>query len=294
MSSTASAVRPTAAVARRRENFPVASRLLPSRYRRHLLAVYDFARLVDDVGDEAAGDRLAQLAWLDADVDRAFEGRAEHSVLVRLQTTIRDRALEPDPFHRLVEANRRDQRVARYPTWEALREYCSYSADPVGRLVLDVFGVSTPARVAWSDDVCTALQLTEHLQDVAEDRARGRVYLPEEDLARFGCSDTDLDGSSATPRLRRVIAYEVTRARSLLQAGTSLVASLRGFARLAVVGFVAGGRAALDAIEGVDDDVLRHRAPGPSRRSIAANAWTVHRTARRASARLRRDEAITR
>jgi len=157
------------------ENFPVASRLLARRTRSHLLAVYGFARLVDELGDSLAGDRLAALDWLERELDRAYRGEAEHPLLKRLQPTLRACSLPRGPFVRLIEANRVDQRVSRYETWEQLRRYCELSANPVGELVLGVFGQATPARVALSDSICTALQLAEHCQDVVEDRDRGRV-----------------------------------------------------------------------------------------------------------------------
>jgi squalene synthase HpnC len=243
------------------ENFPVASRVLPRRVRSHLLAVYGFARLVDELGDTVAGDRLAALDWLESDLDRAFEGRAEHPLLMALETTLRECALEREPFARLIEANRVDQRVSRYQTWAQLRGYCALSADPVGELVLGVLGLRTPSRVVLSDSICTALQLTEHCQDVAEDLAHGRVYLPAEDLDRFGCTSADLAAEHAGAPLRAVLAFEVERARGLLAEGAPLIGELRGRARLGVAAFAAGGRAALDAIERADYDVL----PGPPR-----------------------------
>jgi squalene synthase HpnC len=245
----------------RTENFPVASRVLPRQVRSHLLALYGFARLVDELGDSASGDRLQSLDWLEAELDRAFEGRAEHPLLVRLTPTLRDCGLAREPFVRLIEANRMDQRVSRYATWEELRGYCALSADPVGELVLGVLGSATPERVALSDSICTALQLTEHCQDVAEDLARGRVYVPAEDLARFGCTVEDLAAAHAGEELRGVLAFEVARARGLLSDGAPLIGELHGRARLALAGFVAGGRAALDAIERAGYDVL----PGPPR-----------------------------
>jgi squalene synthase HpnC len=245
----------------RTENFPVASRVLPRRVRSQLLALYGFARLVDELGDSATGDRLEALDWLEGELDRAFEGRAEHPLLVRLTPTLRECALPREPFVRLIEANRLDQRVSRYATWEELRGYCALSADPVGELVLRVLGSATPERIALSDSICTGLQLTEHCQDVAEDFARGRVYLPGEDLARFGCTIEQLSAAHAGGPLREVLAFEVARARGLLREGAPLIGELRGRARLALAGFVAGGRAALDAIEGAGYDVL----PGPPR-----------------------------
>jgi squalene synthase HpnC len=263
------------------ENFPVASRALPRRIRSHLLAVYGFARLVDEVGDSAPGDRLAALDWLERDLDRAYEGRAEHPLLMRLTPTLRECALPRDPFARLIEANRVDQRVNRYRSWEQLRGYCSLSADPVGELVLGVLGMATPARIALSNSICTALQLTEHCQDVAEDLARGRVYLPAEDLERFGCSTTDLAADRAREPLRALLAFEVARARALLDQGAPLIDELHGRARLAVAAFVAGGRAALDAIERGGFDVLSGPPRAAGRRRLLALAATLIERGRR-------------
>jgi squalene synthase HpnC len=269
------------------ENFPVASRMLPARVRSHLLAIYGFARLVDEIGDRPApadasapddprraGERLAALDWLEAELDRQLTnpvdpldpvspagaagaaGRAEHPLLVRVGATIRECGLAREPFARLIEANRMDQRVHRYESWAQLRGYCALSADPVGELVLGVLGLATPERVALSDSICTALQLAEHCQDVAEDLARGRVYLPAEDLRRFGCAEEELAAEHAGEALREVLAFEVARARGLLDEGAPLIAHLRGRPRLAVAAFLAGGRAALDAIERARYDVL--------------------------------------
>src|SRR5882757_8878365 len=178
------------------ENFPVASRLLPAKWRRHLMAIYGFARLVDDVGDEAPGDRSALLDAIDDDLDKVVsDGLPRLTVLRQLAPTVRSCHLPLDPFHRLVEANRRDQTTTRYETYAELLEYCTLSANPVGHLVLGVFGVADSERVARSDAVCTALQLVEHWQDVAEDAGRGRIYLPAEDMRRFGCTAADLIGT---------------------------------------------------------------------------------------------------
>jgi len=267
------------------ENFPVASRVLPRRVRSHLLAVYGFARLVDELGDSdqlPPADRLAALDWLEGELDLAFRGEASHPLLVRLQSTVRECALAREPFARLIEANRVDQRVSRYQTWAQLRGYCALSADPAGELVLGVFGVATPARIALSNSICTALQLTEHCQDVAEDLARGRVYLPVEDLRRFACADADLAGDHASGPLRDVLAFEVARARGLLDDGAPLIGQLRGRPRLAVAAFVAGGRAALDAIERARYDVLGGPPRAGRARRVLALAATL-RGARRAA-----------
>jgi squalene synthase HpnC len=256
------------------ENFPVAARVLSRRDRRHLLAIYGFARLADELGDELAGDRLAALDWLERELDRAYAGQARHALLVRLQATLVECGLPREPLVRLIEANRLDQRLKSYGTWEELRAYCALSANPVGELVLCVFGLATSERIALSDQVCTALQLIEHLQDVGEDMGRGRVYLPAEDLARFGCSHEDLarlvsragrgldlggvpadssargeDYARSADRLREALRLQMARAHKLLAAGVPLVASVGGRRKLAVAAFVAGGRAALQELE---------------------------------------------
>jgi squalene synthase HpnC len=282
------------------ENFPVASRVLPRPLRAHLLAVYGFARLVDELGDADAGggvqDRLAALDWLERELDRAFGSEAEssvaaeeqHPLLVRLAATVRECGLSREPFARLIEANRVDQRVSRYETWAQLRGYCALSADPVGEIVLGVLGLSTPERVALSDSICTALQLAEHCQDVAEDLARGRIYLPAEDMRRFSCTESDLAGAHASEPLREVLAFEVARARALLADGLPLIAQLRGRARLAVAAFAAGGSAALEAIERARYDVLA----GPPRAGRARRAAALVATLRASRVASRRAHSV--
>jgi squalene synthase HpnC len=263
------------------ENFPVASRALPRRARSHLLAIYGFARLVDELGDSAPGDRLAALDWLELELDRAYQGRAEHPLMLRLTPTLRECALPREPFARLIEANRVDQRVSRYQSWKQLRSYCALSADPVGELVLEVLDLATPARISLSSSICTGLQLTEHCQDVSEDLARGRVYLPSEDLARFGCTVADLAAERAGESLRKVMAFEVGRARGLLTQGAPLIDELHGRAKLAVAAFVAGGRAALDAIERAHFDVLARPPRAARGRRLIALAATLSERCRR-------------
>jgi squalene synthase HpnC len=239
----------------RHENFPVALRLLPAGIRPHLHAVYDISRTIDDLGDEAPGDRTAALLALRTDLDRIWRGQEPDApVLQRLAVSVRARALSRQPFVDLIEANLRDQTTSSYRRYDDLLAYCALSANPVGRIVLEVFGVSTPERVELSDRVCTALQIIEHCQDVAEDRRAGRVYLPVEDQLRFGVTPSDLDGDRTPLPVRRLVEFEARRALSLLKAGTPLLRQLRGrpllrdWARLAVAGYVAGGRAAFAAL----------------------------------------------
>jgi squalene synthase HpnC len=251
------------------ENFPVALRFLPKRYRAHLLAIYGFARLADELGDAAPGSRDAGLDWLSDQLDRAFAGRAEHPLLIPLAQTIAACGLAREPFARLIAANRQDQRVSSYASWEDLRAYCDLSANPVGELVLDVFALKSPERLASSDSVCTALQLIEHLQDVREDLAAGRVYLPGEDLDRFDCPVDALRAPRVGEPLRAVLAFEAARAAALLDSGgPALLATVRGWPRVVIAGFIGGGRAALDALARADYEVLA-LTPRPSRRRVA-------------------------
>lgn len=247
------------------ENFTVASALVGHETQRHLRTIYGFARLVDDVGDEASGDRAALLQVVSDELGRVYDGVPSHAVMVELQRTVRACDLPSGPFERLIEANRVDQVQTRYETFAQLLGYCQLSAAPVGELVLHVFGAATPKRIALSDRVCAGLQVVEHLQDITEDHARGRIYMPQEDLVRFGCKDVDLAGEDgladgeaparATAPRQALVAFEADRARRLLGAGAPLARTLAPRPRLAIAGFVAGGRTALDVLQG------RARAP---------------------------------
>jgi squalene synthase HpnC len=262
----------------RTENFPVASHLLGRRVRRDLRALYGFARLVDDTGDESAGDRLALLDRIEDDVDRLYRGEEPlHPLVAGVDATVRRCGIASAHLRALIEANRRDQHQAGYETFDDLLSYCELSANPVGRMVLCVLGASTPARQRLSDHVCTALQLAEHLQDVAEDLGRSRIYLPAEDMRRFGCTPGDLRAQRANHGVRTLIAFEVDRARELLVRGAPLVRTLRGRPALAVAGFVAGGHAALAAIEQAGYDVLAGPPRATRRQRLAALAAVLRR-----------------
>ena len=256
------------------ENFPVALRLLPRRHRRHLAAVYGFARSADDMGDEAPpGERLRLLDEFEADLSRLYAGPGGEAprleVIRALAPAVAECAIPAQPFRDLIQANRQDQQVTRYQTFDELLAYCRLSANPVGRIVLHVFGAATPHTERLSDLVCTALQLAEHWQDVAEDLRAGRVYLPGKDLAAYGVTEADLAAPSASPQVRALLAFEVRRAGDLLDEGAPIVGALRGFARVAVAGYVAGGRAALAAIKASGCDVLT-ATPRPRKRRVAA------------------------
>jgi squalene synthase HpnC len=262
------------------ENFPVALKILPTSRRRHLMAVYRFARTTDDIGDQAPPDqRLKLLDGLEADLRRLYahddepaaggDGAEPQSLVVRgLAPAVAECAIPMQPFLDLIEANRQDQVVSRYPAFAGLLGYCRLSANPVGRIVLYIFGCFTEHRAELSDSICTGLQLAEHWQDVAEDLRAGRIYLPGEDLDAYGCTEQDLAQACASPKVRELMAFETRRARELLDAGAPLIGTLRGAARLAVAGYVAGGRAALAAITAAGHDVLRE-TPRPGKRRLA-------------------------
>jgi squalene synthase HpnC len=252
----------------RTENFPVASFLFPRALRPHLRAVYGFARLVDILGDEAEGDRLALLDELEHEVERCYAGTPDWPVLRRLQPTIREFDLPREPFLRLIEANRMDQRIPEYETWCDLKQYCVHSADPVGRLVLGLLRlVHVDELVRASDDVCTGLQLVNFLQDVPRDLALGRIYLPAEDRRRFDVTALDAPNEP----LRRLLRFEAERARGLLAGGAVLRERIGGRVGRAVGLFARGGLAALQALEEANWDLFTRR-PRPSRLRLAREA----------------------
>lgn len=238
------------------ENFPVALRLVPRRPRAHLERVYSFARFVDDVGDTAPGDRGALLDLIDADVRALWTGEPVLAPVRALRPVVEDCAVPRECFLDLVEANRVDQHTVRYETYADLLGYCRLSAAPVGRIVLHIAGAATGENVADSDAVCSALQVLEHCQDVAEDAGSGRVYLPAAELRRAGIADDELRQGPTSSRLRRVVADQVHRARDGLSVGEDLVRRLSGWSRLAVGGYVAGGLATADALRRADYDVV--------------------------------------
>jgi squalene synthase HpnC len=228
------------------ENFPVASHLFPRRLRPHLMNVYGFARMVDDIGDEAEGDRLALLDWLASELGAIYGGRQPaHALMQRVATTVGAFALPRAPFDRLIEANRRDQTINRYRTFDELLDYCSFSANPVGELVLRISGALSPEHLTLSDSTCTGLQLVEFWQDLGEDAAMGRVYLPLEDLERFDYRLDDLFAGETNEGFAALMEFEAARTRELLLRGRELGRSVGGRIGFALRTFAAGGLAAL-------------------------------------------------
>ncbi len=195
-------------------------------------------------------------------------------MLRRLQPVIAAHRLRPDPFERLVRANLQDQRVLRYRDWEELLDYCTLSATPVGELVLALEGIADPARVGWSDRVCTGLQLANMWQDVAGDRARGRRDLPLAVLEAAGAAEADWWRGAPTPALRAAVAAAVARARRELRAGWPLVGAVGGLLRIEMATFIRSGLAACAAVEAAGDRVfvVRARIPRAARRRAVLGA----------------------
>lgn len=239
------------------ENFSVVSLLLPRRLVPHFHAVYAYCRWADDLADETAGgaESLALLDWWRTELLACYSGSPRHPVMVALRETIRRFDIPPEPFLNLLVAFEQDQRVKRYDTFEQLLGYCRHSADPVGRLVLHLFECFSDERAAFSDEVCTGLQLANFWQDVARDFAIGRMYIPAEDRARFNWSESD----RCTPAFRNLMRFEVDRTRGFFDRGSKLLPLLPRDARSNVELFVAGGRAILQAIERIDYDVWSTR-----------------------------------
>ena len=241
------------------ENFTVVSWFLPRKLRRHFFAVYAFCRYTDDLGDEAEGDRLALLDDWERELRDAVAGEPARPLLTALARTIEDREIPLDPFLRLIEANRIDQRVSRFETYEDVLDYCSYSATPVGQMVLAVLGYRDAERIALSDATCIGLQLANFWQDVSVDIHKGRIYLPQEDLRRFNCDDAQIIEGRFDEHFRELMRFQVERARALFAEGSALEALVPRSVRTDIRLFRLGGEAILDAIERAGYDTLSAR-----------------------------------
>ena len=241
------------------ENFTVGSLLLPKAKRQHVSNLYAYCRTVDDLGDEAEGDRSALLEQWREDLERCYTDSPRHPVMVALKDTIQRYRIPREPFLKLIEANRMDQEVARYQTFEDLLYYCDHSANPCGRLFLYVFDYRNVERQQLSDYTCTALQLTNFWQDVNRDWRKGRVYLPVEDLKAHGVTEEQLAQRAFNDNFRRLMAFQVERTRRMFRQGAQLLPRIEGAAKVDVALFTRGGMAVLDAIEKQDYNVLARR-----------------------------------
>ncbi len=246
------------------ENFPVGSLLIRKDLRPHVHAIYAFARTADDFADELAlqnpDQALANLQEWDQLLDQSVAGHADHPIFIALAGTIRQFDLPPQLFHDLVRAFRQDVTVRRYQTMEnVIQDYCRYSANPVGRLVLLLHGYRDEEFMRLSDAICTALQLTNFWQDIADDLKKDRIYLPQMDMQEFGVTELQLARHELTSQFQALLRHEMTDTRQLFTQGASLVLHLKGRLRWEIRATLLGGIGILDRIERVGYDVFRRR-----------------------------------
>jgi squalene synthase HpnC len=243
------------------ENFLVASVLVPRELRQPMYDVYAYCRWADDLADEAGDPArgLAGVRWWREELCSCYAGEPQHPVFIALGETIEQFDLPMAPFDDLLTAFEQDQTVTRYPTYDDLLGYCRYSADPVGRLVLMLFGYQDEERMQLSDRTCTALQLANFWQDVARDLERGRIYLPLADMERFGYSEEELLARTENDAFRRLLRFQVERTRELFREGAALCSLVRRRLRLEIDMFSQGGLLVLRMIEQQGYNVLSSR-----------------------------------
>ncbi len=261
------------------ENFPVASRLVPSPLRQHFLNIYAFCRWADDLGDETGdpAQSLKLLRWWQGELERCYQGEAKHPVFIALRPTIELFQIPQTPFADLISAFVQDQTVTRYETFDQLLDYCRRSADPVGRLVLHLCRRHSSETVPLSDSICTGLQLANFWQDTARDYRIDRIYIPREDLRRFHCTEEDFRRESATPEFRDLIRFQIERTRAYLMWGRPLGRMLPGRIGLEIDVIVAGGLLILREIERLNWDVLSRRPVVAKRQLLTAACLAILR-----------------
>ena len=243
------------------ENFSVATWFLPARLHQHFFNLYAYCRISDDLGDEV-GDPLKSLQLLDeweAELNACYAGHPRHPAFVALAETVRELDIPRQPFADLLIAFRQDQRVSRYEAFQDVLGYCHYSANPVGRLVLYLCGYRDEERQQLSDYTCTALQLANFWQDVVADYAKGRIYLPLEDLRRFSVIEEVIASRRATPQFIELMRFQVGRARQWFDRGLPLAAKVDKELATDIELFTRGGQEILNAIERQGCDVLSRR-----------------------------------
>lgn len=253
------------------ENFSVATWFLPRRLQPHFYSIYAYCRISDDLGDEVGDPQLSLqlLSEWEVELNACYLGRARHPVFVALAETIKACDIPKDPFANLLRAFRQDQTTTRYQSFEDLLGYCENSANPVGRLVLYACGYRDSERQELSDFTCTALQLANFWQDVAVDYGKGRVYLPLNDLSRFGLSEQTIASGRATPEFLRLMEFQVERARDWFDRGLPLVGKVDRELAIDIELFSRGGQEILNAIERQNFDVLRSRPTISKPRKLA-------------------------
>ncbi|MFH0765189.1 MAG: squalene synthase HpnC [Calditrichota bacterium] len=246
------------------ENFSLAAKfLMPPRLAQDLFNIYAFCRMADDLSDENShpAQASAAIGGYERLLDQAVAGNCNEPLFCALGDTIQRRNLPLEPFHRLLQAFRQDLSKNRYQTWDELREYTRLSADPVGHIVLSVHNLHDLHLFELSDHICTGLQLANHWQDIAEDfHQRGRIYLPIEDMQKFGVTESDIEDRRFTPNFKALMQFEIDRTRELFGRGRPLLRLVKRPLRIQLALYWEGGMAALRAIERVDYDVLNRNA----------------------------------
>lgn len=263
------------------ENFPVASPLLPRAMRAPVRVIYAFARSADDLADEGDAlphERIASLRAYEAELDRIDRGEPpETQLFQQLASTLTQQALDTAYLRDLLSAFRQDVQQTRYPTFDALLDYCRRSANPVGRIMLSLSGDISDDAFRRSDAICSALQIINFLQDVSIDWDKSRVYLPQEDLQRFGVTEQQIAGQRVDDRWRALMAFEVQRARALMLEGAPLALQVSGRLGWELRLIVQGGLRILEKIEAVGYDVFRNR-PTLGKRDWLVMIWRALRT----------------
>jgi squalene synthase HpnC len=266
------------------ENFTVASFLLPRRLKRHFYNIYAYCRWADDLADETGDPQksLALLGWWKKQLDDCYRGKASHPVFIALADTVKRFDIPAEPFVDLLAAFRQDQQTTRYDSIDRLLEYCRYSANPVGRLVLYLRECFSAERAKLSDSICTGLQLANFCQDVARDWQRGRIYLPLTDCHRFGCTEATFAKGEPSEAFRQLMTVEVEQAEGYLRAGSPLIKMMPPELQLDIALFIAGGLAILQAIRRENFDVWTKR-PTVARMEkfkLLAKCWWQLKTAK--------------
>ena len=253
------------------ENFLVAGVFCPRPLRQHFYNVYSYCRISDDLSDEIGDTQksLILLDWWEDELNAMYRGEPRHPVFVALAETVKQFGIPADPFRDLLTAFRQDQVMTRYPTYEDLLHYCVYSANPVGRLVLYLCGYSDARRLELSDKTCTALQLANFWQDVTRDLEKDRIYIPLEDLVRFGYTEASLCAREVTPAFRELMKFEVERTHALFAEGAKLGELVERRVRLDIEMFTRGGLEVLRLIEAQNYDTLSRRPSVSKRRQVA-------------------------
>ncbi len=244
------------------ENFPVVSFLIPKNLRKHVAIIYWFARIADDYADEgnfSEGERLDKLNNFEYRTKQLLIGKAESDYEIALANTIIEKNLTAENFYNLITAFRQDAIKNRYENFDEVIDYCKHSANPVGRLILELFDVSSEEAIIYSDKICTALQLTNFLQDVSTDYKKGRIYLPQDEMEMLQITEKLFEHKENNHKLKQLVKHSVDRVQNLFDDGKKLFPLLSGRLKVEIIWTVAGGEEILDQIRKNDNNVLNNR-----------------------------------